>query len=140
MTTIALIQASAIIMAVVASPVAPWWAAPLYVQTFAHIVETLGSALIVAVVSAGVQIHYGVDARKDRKVKRLESHVEHGKGIEEAKMREVVLAAKVENAALHMADKVEAPRLRWLGPSQRTRPSRTRPRMARSGPTTKPTG
>ncbi len=118
MISLSFIAAATVIAVVAADPVAPWWAGPIYVQAFTHIVETLGSASIVAIVSASVQIYYGRDARKDRKAKRLESHVEHGKGLEAAKTEraelaaglkvdQAVLAAKVEAAAQHMADKVE---------------------------------
>ena len=105
---ILLLQTATVIAIVAASPVAPWWAAPIYVSTFEHIAIAFITVTVPAGVAAGVQIYYGRDARKDRLAKRLESHIEHGRGIEEAKAREVALAAKVENAALHMADKVEA--------------------------------
>jgi len=99
---------------VVVTPVAPWWAGPAYLATFERIVITLITIGVPTLVTAGVQIYYGRNARKDRVAKRAESHLEHERGLAAAREREIALAAKVDATALHMADKVEATKAETL--------------------------
>jgi len=115
--TFPLLQTATFIAIVVVSPVAPWWAGPAYVAATEHVIETLGSALIVAVVSASVQVWQGRKTRSRLSsterhveehidVKRTESKSEHQQGLDAAERREVNLAAKVEAAAQNLAARV----------------------------------
>lgn len=90
----------------VTSPTAPWWAGPAYVQSIERIVITFITISVPTVVTAGVQVYYARRAAKDRAAKRAESRSEHQGGLNDARTERAVLAAKVEAAALHMADTV----------------------------------